>query len=380
MKIGLLVPEMPPDTIGGGGAVFEALARTLHGRGHDVRVVTSHTHGATGERSYPFPVMRLAEFPHPAPAYRTYMPPYPLELLRAREILRSCDVVNAHGHGHPLIDLISRLWLPYRKIVYTLHGFLYTIPRSGPLLANTYRVYDAMFGRPIFRKSRFVTTVSRAVAADAADRGRSDAIVIHNGFDPFGESHSPTESVLAEMERGPYLLCVGRVEMLKGFDIAIDALGRLRDAGRDIRLVIVGRDNGALADLRARIAARGLTGYVSFVGFVDHAALPPLFERALATVVTSRTEAFPATPLEAMSLGSPCVLSRVGGINDIATDERDALLFEVGDDEALARAVERLDVDPVLRERLKRAGLERSRAFLWPAVAAAYESVFERVR
>jgi len=379
VKIGLLVPEMPPDTIGGGGAVFEALATNLLGRGHDVHVVTSHTHGATGTKSFAYPVVRLREFPHPASAYRTYMPPYPTELLRVRALLRSCDVVNAHGHGHPLVDLASLLWVPYRKVVYSLHGFLYTIPRSGALLANTYRLYDSLFGQPIFRKSRFVTAVSLAVANDAAERGRTDAIVINNGFDAFDEALAPGDAVARELARGPYLLCVGRIEMLKGFDIAIEALRRVREAGLSLRLVVVGRDNGALGSLRALVERYALTDRVSFVGFVEHAALPSLFEGAFATIVTSRTEAFPATPLEAMSLGSPCILSRVGGINDIATHDVDALLFEAGDDAELARAIRRFDADAELRRRLTRAGRERSRAFLWPHVVRAYESVYERV-
>ena len=378
MKIGLLVPEMPPDTIGGGGAVFEALAMNLHARGHDVSVVTAHTHGAVGSKTYPFPVVRLREFPHPAPAYRTYMPPYPMELLRVRSLLKSCDIVNAHGHGHPLIDLAALLWVPYRKVVYSLHGFLYTIPRAGGIKAATYRAYDAIFGQPIFRKSRVVTAVSRAVAADASTRGRGDAIVINNGFDPFGQAIPPSAAVAEQLARGPYLLCVGRLEMLKGFDIAIEALRRVRESGLELRLVVVGRDNGALGALQALAARYGLGESVSFVGFVEHAALPSLFEGAFATVVTSRTEAFPATPLEAMSLGSPCILSRVGGINDIATHDVDALLFEPGDDEGLARAIHALR-DEQLRTRLVAAGKVRSRAFLWPHIVREYEVAYGRI-
>ncbi len=380
MNIGLLVPEMPPDTIGGGGAVFEALAQALCERGHRVSVVTSHTHGAAvGENAYPFAVVRLREFPHPAPAYRTYMPPFPLELHRARAALRGCDVINAHGHGHPLVDLVAMFCVPYHKIVYTLHGFLYTIPKKGGILATTYRGYDAAFGQPIFRKSRYVTAVSRAVAAEAAERGRPDTLVINNGFTPFNDPAALNDEIEAQLQRGPYILCVGRLEMLKGFDIAIRALALIRARGIELRLVIVGRDNGALADLRELVERLDLSNAVSFVGFVDHAALPPIFQRAFATVVTSRTEAFPATPLEAMSLGSPCILSRVGGITDLATDGRDALMCQPDDPAQVSAAIERVHRDSSLRRRLVDGGLARSRSFSWPHIIEDYEAVYARV-
>ncbi len=380
MNIGLVVPEMPPDTIGGGGAVFEALAQGLCERGHSVSVVTSRTQGAaSGGNPHPFPVVRLREFPHPGPAYRTYMPPFPLELHRARAALRGCDVINAHGHGHPLVDLVAMFCVPYQRIVYTLHGFLYTIPKNGGILATLYRGYDATFGQPIFRRSRYVTAVSRAVAAEAAERGRPDTLVINNGFVPFGPPPALNDAVEAQLQRGPYILCVGRLEMLKGFDIAIRALAMIRAREIELRLVIVGRDNGALADLRRLVGRLDLGNAVSFVGFVDHAVLPTIFRRAFATIVTSRTEAFPATPLEAMSLGSPCVLSRVGGITDIATDGREALMCQPDDPAQLAAAIERIRRDPSLRRRLVDGGLARSRSFTWPRIVEEYEAVYARV-
>ncbi len=381
MRIGLLVPELPPDTIGGGGAVFRALAEQLAARGHEVRVVTSHTHGGPwpDRAETRFEVLRLREVPQPAPAYRTYMPPYPWELLRAHALLDGCDVVNAHGHGHPLVDLLTTLSVPSTRTVYSLHGFLYSIPKRGGVIARAYGAYDDVLGKRALRRSRRVTAVSSAVASEAARRGRPDTIVINNGFEPFERTPALPERIVSEMRKGPYLLGIGRLEELKGFDIALEALRALRKLGIPLRLLVAGRDNGSLATLRALAERLDIAESVSFTGFVQHAQLPALYREAFAYTLTSRTEAFPAAPLEAMSLRAPCVLARVGGVTDIATDDESALLFESEDSAGMAAAVSRLWHDPALVTRLTVVGVAVSARFAWPAIAAAYEAVLSSV-
>ena len=376
MKIGLIVPEMPPDTIGGGGAVFEALAANLFERKHDVRVVTSHTYGGPRADAFPYPTVRLSEFPHPAPAYRTYMPPYPHELLRARHLLQDCDVVNAHGHGHPLVDLVSRLWVPPHKTVYTLHGFLYTIPKRGGPLAKGYALYDRAFGKRLFRRSRYLTAVSRAVADVATLRGRPDTMVINNGFDALSFEADISPNALMEMQKGPYILCVGRLEWLKGFDIVLRSLASLRESGVPLRLLLAGRDNGAERELRTMAQALKIEQAVSFLGFIPHASLAHLYHQATIFCLSSRTEAFPAAPLEAMSVGVACVLARIGGVSDIATDEADSLLFAPEDAGELTDKLQRVWRDEGLRVRIARAGTVTSRRFSWQRVADMYEDLF----
>src|SRR5579863_10351107 len=98
---------MPPDSIGGGGVVFEALATRLARDGHDLCVIAAHTFGGPRDAAPPsnYELVRVPEFPHFSPALRTSMPPVPSpSFARAVSLLRRADVVNAHGYGCPLID------------------------------------------------------------------------------------------------------------------------------------------------------------------------------------------------------------------------------------------------------------------------------------
>ncbi len=381
MRVALLVPEMPPDAIGGGGVVFEALAARLARDGHLLGVIAAATFRGPRDERPPegYELVRVPELPHPAPAWRTSMPPYPWtpQFLRAIAMLRGADVVNAHGYGCPLVDVLG-LFVPGRKLVFTLHGFLYRIPTGGGPLAAAYRAYDAMLGSRVLHKAAVVTAVSSFTAGEAAQRGRGDAVVVPNGCTPTAPG-ALSGAVAREAAKGPYLLGVGRLQHFKGYEVAIAGLRRLRDAGRSLRLLIAGDDAGHEAELRALAARLQLSDAVSFLGRVSPAEVATLLAGATAFVLTSHSESFSIATLEALNAGVPAVLSRLGGPLDIASDGETALFFEDGDDAGFARAVERLLDDPGLRAGLIARGRQRARAFDWDRVAERYEAIYERV-
>ena len=380
MRIALLVPEMPPDSIGGGGVVFEALATRLARDGHELSVIAAHTFGGPRETAPPsnYELVRVPEFPHPSSAFRTSMPPVlSPSFVRAVSLLRRADVVNAHGYGCPLIDVLG-LFVPGDRIVYTLHGFLYRIPQGGGPLATIYKGYDAVLGSRVLHKASIVTAVSSYTVAEAAEHGRRDVRVLPNGCTP-ATPVPLSPSVAAEVGKAPYLLGIGRLQHFKGYEVAIDALDRLRNAGRNLRLMIAGTDAGAGDELRDQAARLGLAEHVSFLGQVPPGEVATLLQNAQAFVLTSHSESFSIATLEALNAGAPCVLSRLGGPLDIATDNVTALFFEDNDAGEMASCVERLLDDSGLRARLVQAGHQRARDFDWDQIVKRYEAAYEEV-
>lgn len=381
MRIALLVPEMPPDSIGGGGVVFDALASRLARRGHDLSVVTSATFRGPrdGSRSRGYEIVRVPEFPHPSAAYRTSMPPIPASpaFARAVTLLRNADVINAHGYACPLVDMLG-LFAPGKRTVFTLHGFLYLIPTRGGLLGNVYKAYDGVLGHRILGKARIVTAVSSWVVEEAALRGRHDARVLPNGCLPAVPAPLCAR-VAAEAAKGPFMLGIGRLQHFKGFEVAIQGLRLLRDRGHDVRLMLAGKDAGHEAELRALAQQLDVTEAVSFLGFVSGEELATLLGQSAAYVLTSHSESFSLTTLEALNAGAPAVLSRFGGPLDIATDGVTGLFFDDSDVAGFAAAVERLLQDPALRARLIEQGHVRARDFEWDRIVDRYESTYEEV-
>lgn len=144
---------------------------------------------------------------------------------------------------------------------------------------------------------------------------------------------------------------VGRLDTQKGFDLLIEAVGRLVAAGRDVELVI-GGEGPDEAVLRAR--AKGLpvrfAGQVdvrSFVAGVDVFCLP------------SRWEGLPFVLLEAMMSGRPGVVTAVGDVPGTVADT--AVVVPPADVGRLTDALDQLAADPDERQRLGEAAARRAR-------------------
>jgi glycosyltransferase involved in cell wall biosynthesis len=140
------------------------------------------------------------------------------------------------------------------------------------------------------------------------------------------------------------------------------AAARLRDAGHDCRLLVVG--SGEMdAELRGLAAALGLDNVV-FAGFVNQAELPAVLASADVFVLPSDYEPWGLIVNEAMCAGLPVVLSdKVGCAGDLVEHGVNGLQYPAGDAEALAVALAMLLSDAPLRTRMGRASRDRIRGW-----------------
>jgi len=174
----------------------------------------------------------------------------------------------------------------------------------------------------------------------------------------------------------PLLLWVGRLAPIKGLDTLLDAVARLRTAGHDLSLLIVGGDadepaNGHEASLRQRLGVLGVEGAVHFVGPQPQDVLPLYYAASDVTVLPSYYESFGMVALEAMACGSPVIASRVGGLVTTVRDGVTGFLVPDSDVGALAERIEGLLADPDLRWRLGREGVRWAAQHRWACVAEA---------
>jgi colanic acid/amylovoran biosynthesis glycosyltransferase len=149
------------------------------------------------------------------------------------------------------------------------------------------------------------------------------------------------------------LVTVGRVHHGKGHDIAIRSVARLRDAGRDVTLRIVG-GGPAVASLQSLVRQLDLDRAVKFSGSVSEEDVIAFLRSAHAFVLATRFDALGVAYMEAMALGLPTIGTDVGGVGEVITDSHDGLLVPSEDDERLAAAIARLMDDSELRRRLSR--------------------------
>ncbi len=135
-----------------------------------------------------------------------------------------------------------------------------------------------------------------------------------------------------------------------------------------------------IAHLRERANALGIADRVAFTGFVTD---PSAAMRALDIVVHASTEPEPfgLVIAEAMACGRPVVVSAGGGAAELVTPGFDALTHAPGDTPGLAAAIERLALEPALREALgERAAATARRRFDRVRLAPEIRTVYEHAR
>jgi glycosyltransferase involved in cell wall biosynthesis len=180
----------------------------------------------------------------------------------------------------------------------------------------------------------------------------SRSCVVYNGIDtdhfsPCKARELPSALHCWREQRGigpadQVLLTVGRISPEKSQADAVRALRRLHDLGSaNTHLVIVGAGSAGLVDaLRSLVKELALTNHVHLAGAqkeVRHYLL-----HADAFVLTSVSETFSLAALEAMSMGLPCILTRIGGAEEMITDDVVGELCEAGDPDSIASAWQRM--------------------------------------
>jgi len=206
--------------------------------------------------------------------------------------------------------------------------------------------------------------------------------VIPNGVD--STLFAPTQDAALRTEFGAaaddFLIgCVGRLHPVKGLETFIEAAALLKATDVGYRFVIVGDgDEGYTRELAALRDRLGLTHDLTFAGFRSdiYRAMAALDVYAL----TSRSEGFSLSTIEAMASGVPVVATRCGGPEQILEDDLTGLLVENGSATAIAAAIAGLRLDPVERRRLadnaRAVVLER---FTVDDQVRAYERLYDQL-
>jgi glycosyltransferase involved in cell wall biosynthesis len=174
-----------------------------------------------------------------------------------------------------------------------------------------------------------------------------------------------------------FILHVGTLEPRKNLVRLIEALHSIAKQEPETCLVLVGGKGWLYDDIFASVERLGLSGKVTFPGFIAEADLPAVYNLATVFAYPSLYEGFGIPPLEAMACGVPVVCSNSSSLPEVVGDA--ALFVEPTDTAALAGALLRALNDEPLRQTLRQCGFERVRLFSWPAAArkllTAYESL-----
>lgn len=198
----------------------------------------------------------------------------------------------------------------------------------------------------------------------------------------FAPGHRPqARRALGLEESATMLLFAGRIQELKGVDVALETLIELRRRGRPSILAIVGGPSGrdgraTLAKLHQRVSEAGVVDRVRFVAPQSHQLLSTWMRAADVTLVPSRAESFGLVALESSACGTPVVASEVGGLATLIKPGLNGYLVPSRGAREWADAVERV-LDPEATTRLSNAAVLHARDFTWRGAAQRLAALVE---
>jgi glycosyltransferase involved in cell wall biosynthesis len=155
------------------------------------------------------------------------------------------------------------------------------------------------------------------------------------------------------------IICVARLEYVKGIDVLLHAWGRMISTSSEwriplkprLRLVGIGRLRPQLERIAAEL---NIQDSVEFLGL--RLDVVDLLQQSWGFVLPSRNEGMPNALLEAMACGLPCIATRVSGSEDVIVDGFNGMLVESEQPVEMARALRSLIEETELAQRLGQAG------------------------
>jgi glycosyltransferase involved in cell wall biosynthesis len=174
-------------------------------------------------------------------------------------------------------------------------------------------VYNLLVGERLIRNASawIAITEDERIQFEAYGVGRDKVFVIPNGIDP--ESY-PNEGAAGFREKHgignrPFILFVGRLNVIKGPDILLEAFCRGQHAWPEWHLVFAGPDGGMLSMLKSYAAKSSAHDQVHFIGYVGGAEKSAAYQAADLLVIPSRQEAMSIVVLESGISGTPALLT-----------------------------------------------------------------------
>ncbi len=282
---------------------------------------------------------------------------------------------------------IAHFFLPEPYIIGAPMALLQRVPvcvmsRRG---LNQYQRHwrgAAAIERRLHPRMTAVLANSRRVAAELEGEGcRPDQIgLIYNGVGVagLGDAHDRL-AVRRGIGIAPDALVaivVANLIPYKGHADVLDALALIRDRlPVGMKLVCIGRDEGARAGLEQKVRALGLVDMVSFLGM--RRDVPELLAAADLSILASHEEGFSNAIIESMAAGLPMVATDVGGNAEAVADGTTGFVVPPRSPGPLSEAIAKLATEPELRQQFGSAGQRRVRErFSLSASIDRYETVY----
>jgi len=310
--------------------------------------------------------------------------------------LPNVRVYHAHALKRLGGEVFSAARVRRRPFVVTLHGGVFDVP-----MAELEQMQAAQKGKfewgkafgALFRSRKILEEADAVICVGKSEFDHAKGSLAHeriyhlgNGVDPerFSVGDGITFRKKHEIpEPAVVLACYSRFDPQKDQPLLLEAFLQLAREFPDLYLVMAGPVTvpAYVEKLDQRIAGSGVASRIRRLGALSFSGteLADAYHACDLFVLPSRHEPFGIVVLEAWCAGKPVLVSQVGGLQHLVSDEVDGLFFQPGEVKDCVEQLRRLVGDVQLRRNFGEAGRRKARDhYSWGAIARATEAIYQK--
>ena len=195
---------------------------------------------------------------------------------------------------------------------------------------------------------------------------------VHNAVTPLSEEYLNVNPPRAKEKVVTFL---GRITMQKGPEYFVEAAARVLKLNHNVRFVMAG--SGDMMDKMILLAAeRGIADRFHFPGFQKGKQVYEMLKASDVYVMPSVSEPFGISPLEAMQMGVPSIISKQSGCAEILTN---VIKTDYWDIDAMADAIYSIVTYPAMHKQLQEDGLAEVNQITWDKAGQKVINIYNQV-
>lgn len=168
---------------------------------------------------------------------------------------------------------------------------------------------------------------------------------------------------------------LGRITMQKGPEYFVEAAAKVLGKTKNVRFVMAG--SGDMMDAMIKLVAkRGIADKFHFTGFLKGKQVYEMLKASDVYVMPSVSEPFGISPLEAMEMGVPSIISKQSGCAEILDN---VIKTDYWDIDAMADAMHSIVTNPALHKTLHDRGIEEIHGITWEKAGQKVIDIYKKV-
>ena len=216
-----------------------------------------------------------------------------------------------------------------------------------------------------------VSELTRKIVIEKYHQHPSKVTTVHNAVEPLPEA----DKFKKTPRQDKVVTFLGRITMQKGPEYFVEAAHRVLQKTKAVRFVMAGSGDmmQAMIDLAAR---RGIADRFHFTGFLKGSQVHEMLAESDVYIMPSVSEPFGISPLEAMQVGTPTIISKQSGCAEILTH---AIKIDYWDIDAMADAIYSIVKNPAMYNSLRNLGRDEVNNIKWYDAGLKVRAIYDKV-